>query len=94
MLVRNWMSRDVVTIDINDSMQDATRLLKLHGISRLPVMKKGKLAGIVTDRGLKNDLKGKSTLLYVIDHRENKREIFEEEYRSTNHRLVASSKSI
>ena len=28
---------------------------------------------------LKKDLRGKSTLLYVIDHRENKREIFEEE---------------
>ena len=243
MLVRNWMSRNVVTIDINDSMQEATRLLKKYGISRLPVMKKGKLVGIVTDRDLKRasasdattleihellyllseikvgnimtkepvtvppdytmeetaeillknkisgvpvvdaeghvvgiitqtdlfremvtftgvgqrgiqfafmledrpgsikevadiirkyggrmvsilstyqrvlngyrkvyirmhgverqklaylkkDLKEKSTVLYVIDHRENKREIFEEEYRSTNHRLVASSNTI
>jgi acetoin utilization protein AcuB len=53
MLVKNWMSRDVITIDINDSMQDATRLVKQQGISRLPVMKKDKLVGIITDRDLK-----------------------------------------
>ena len=53
MLVKNWMSREVITIDINDSMQNAEKLMKEHGISRLPVMKEGKLVGIVTDRDLK-----------------------------------------
>jgi predicted transcriptional regulator len=28
MLFKNWMRRDVITIDKNDSMQDAARLLK------------------------------------------------------------------
>ena len=28
MLVRNWMSKDVVTVNANDSMQDAMKLLK------------------------------------------------------------------
>lgn len=24
MLVKNWMSKNVITVDVNDSMQDAT----------------------------------------------------------------------
>jgi acetoin utilization protein AcuB len=47
------MSKSVVTIDVNDSMQDAIKQLKEHSIRTLPVMKKGKLVGIVTDRDLK-----------------------------------------
>ena len=53
MLVKNWMSREVITIDMNNSMQDANKLMKEHSINRLPVMEKGKLVGIVTDRDLK-----------------------------------------
>jgi acetoin utilization protein AcuB len=54
MLVKNWMGREVITIDINDSMQRANKLMKEHGISRLPVMNKGELVGIITDRDLKS----------------------------------------
>ena len=53
MLVKNWMSKKVITIDVNNSMTDATRKLKEHDIRMLPVMKRGKLVGIVTDRDLK-----------------------------------------
>jgi acetoin utilization protein AcuB len=53
MLVKRWMSKQVITIDANDSMSDAMDLLKEHDIKMLPVMEKGKLVGIVTDRDLK-----------------------------------------
>jgi acetoin utilization protein AcuB len=53
MLVRNWMSKGIVTIDVNNSMMDATRKLKEHHINMLPVMKKENLVGILTDRDLK-----------------------------------------
>ena len=53
MLVKHWMSKPVITVDVNDSMDRAIKLLKQHNISMLPVMKKSKLAGIVTDRDLK-----------------------------------------
>lgn len=53
MLVKNWMTKDVITINADDSMSDATKMLKEHHISRVPVMKNGKLVGIVTDRDLK-----------------------------------------
>jgi len=53
MLVKNWMSKGVITVDVDDSMSDATRIIKEHKISMLPVMKKGKLVGVITDRDLK-----------------------------------------
>ena len=65
MLVKNWMSEKVITIDIKDSMQDAIRLLKQHDIRMLPVMKKGKLVGIITDRDLKRASASDATTLEV-----------------------------
>ena len=65
MLVKNWMSKTVVTADINDSMQDAVKLLKQNNISMLPVMKNGKLVGIVTDRDLKRASASDATTLEV-----------------------------
>ena len=72
MLVKRWMSKQVITIDSNDSMNDAMDLLKKHDIKMLPVMEKGKLVGIVTDRDLKSASASKATsleiheLLYLI----------------------------
>jgi acetoin utilization protein AcuB len=62
MLVKNWMSKPVITADKNASMQDAAGLLKEHGIKMLPVMDNDKLVGVVTDR----DLKRASA---TVDHR-------------------------
>jgi acetoin utilization protein AcuB len=53
MLVKNWMSKEPVSVDINDDMHIAMKLLRENKISMLPVMKKGKLVGVVTDRDLK-----------------------------------------
>lgn len=65
MLVRNWMSKPVITIDSSDSMQEAMKLLKQHHIPMLPVMKNGKLVGIVTDRDLKRASASDATTLEV-----------------------------
>ena len=65
MLVKNWMSINVITVDINDSMQDAMKLLKENDIRMLPVMKKAKLVGIVTDRDLKKASASDATTLEV-----------------------------
>jgi acetoin utilization protein AcuB len=59
------MSKNVVSIDVNDSMQDAMRLLKEHGIRMLPVMSKGRLVGIVTDRDLKKASASDATTLEI-----------------------------
>ena len=65
MLVKNWMSRPAITVDIDDSMQNAIRLMKQHRIRLLPVMKKGKLVGIVSDRDLKRASASDATTLEV-----------------------------
>ncbi|MBU3914264.1 CBS and ACT domain-containing protein [bacterium] len=63
MLVKNWMSKDVISIDINDPIVNAVNLLRDHNIRTLPVLKDGKLSGIVTDRDLKRVTVPKNTNL-------------------------------
>ncbi len=65
MLVKNWMSKRVIIVDVNDSMQNAMKLLKENDIRMLPVMKKGKLVGIVTDRDLKRASASDATTLEI-----------------------------
>ena len=65
MLVKNWMSKNVITVDINDSMQEAVGLLKEDEIKMLPVLKKGNLVGIITDRDLKRASASDATTLDV-----------------------------
>jgi len=65
MLVKNWMSKKVITVDANDSMQDAVKLLKEHSIKMMPVMKNEKLVGIITDRDLKRASASDATTLDV-----------------------------
>ena len=65
MLVKNWMSKNVIAVDINDSMSDAIKLLKENDIKMMPVLKKGKLVGVVTDRDLKRASASDATTLDV-----------------------------
>ncbi|MBI4772670.1 MAG: CBS domain-containing protein [Deltaproteobacteria bacterium] len=65
MLVRNWMSRNVVTVEADDSMAKAGRLMKENKVSRLPVMKKGKLVGIVTNGDIRRASASDATSLEI-----------------------------
>lgn len=65
MLVKNWMSRNVVTINEDDSMQDALKSMKQHNIRMMPVLKNGRLVGVVTDRDLKRASASDATTLDV-----------------------------
>ena len=65
MLVKNWMSRTVFTIDLNESIHDAMKLLKKHDIRMLPVMKEDKLVGVITDRDIKRASASDATTLSV-----------------------------
>jgi acetoin utilization protein AcuB len=72
MLVKNWMSKPVITIDVKSSMQEAINLLKKNSIRILPVMDRKKLVGIITDRDLKRSSASDATsldkheLLYIL----------------------------
>ncbi|MBU0698161.1 MAG: CBS and ACT domain-containing protein [Pseudomonadota bacterium] len=65
MLVKNWMTTSVITIKADDSMEHAIKLLKQHDIRMLPVMDKGKIVGIVTDRDIKRASASDATSLEI-----------------------------
>ncbi|MFH0832637.1 MAG: CBS domain-containing protein [Candidatus Aenigmatarchaeota archaeon] len=46
--VKTFMSKKAVTIDVNDDVYKAARLLNRHDIDRLPVTENKKLVGIIT----------------------------------------------
>lgn len=72
MLVKNWMSKNVITISENDSMQQAMSLLKEHKIRMLPVMRKEKVVGVLSESDLRRASASDATtldmheLLYLI----------------------------
>ena len=53
MLVRNWMSHPVITIDVETCISDAAKLMETHNIRGLPVLSEGRLAGYITDKKIK-----------------------------------------
>lgn len=65
MLVKGWMTSDVMTIDEDTSMMKASQIMKENNVRRLPVMHKGKLVGMVTDRDIKEASPSKATTLDV-----------------------------
>ncbi len=48
--------REVIALDLNDKISRATDLFKQHGISQMPVIDGGKLAGILTESDLLHQL--------------------------------------
>jgi len=65
MLVKDWMSKEVITVDAKATLQQAIDLLIDYNISRMPVMEEGKLVGIVTDRDLKRASPSDATALDI-----------------------------
>ena len=72
MLIKNWMSKPVITVDVNSSMQETSYLLEKHNIRLLPVTQWEKLVGIITDRDIKRSSASDATslekheLLYLL----------------------------
>lgn len=52
MLVREKMSQPVITVEPNMPIMDALNLMKEKNIRRTPIVRKGKLVGIVSDKDL------------------------------------------
>ena len=53
MLVKNWMSKKLIVVDVKDTVQDAIVRLREHEISKLPVLDGETLVGIVTNQDLR-----------------------------------------
>ncbi len=65
MLVKEWMSEDPIVLDENASIMKAVQIMKEHNIHRIPVLRQGKLVGIVTDRDIREATPSKATTLDV-----------------------------
>jgi acetoin utilization protein AcuB len=65
MLVSDCMTKKLTTIDENTPIIKTFRIMKDNNIRRLPVLKNGQLAGIITDRDLKEATPSKATSLDV-----------------------------
>ena len=64
MLIRDWMTKEVITVSPSVSMMKASRLMKEHNIHRLPVVDDNEaLVGILTDRDIKEASPSKATTL-------------------------------
>ncbi|MDY0275986.1 MAG: CBS and ACT domain-containing protein [Desulfomicrobium sp.] len=66
MIIKEWMTKDVITIDPEASMMRAAKLMKEKDIRRLPVVdNQGKVMGILSDRDVKEASPSKATTLDV-----------------------------
>ena len=53
MLVQKWMSKNVIKIDVDETLANAIFLMREHDIHVLPVIHKDNLVGIISDRDIK-----------------------------------------
>jgi acetoin utilization protein AcuB len=66
MLVKYWMSKPPITIDVNAYIKEADELLKKNTIRQLPVVEDGKLVGLITDKDIKRAAPSEVTRLEHI----------------------------
>lgn len=63
MYVKDYMTTDLITIVPKTTVTEAQDLLRKHDINRLPVMKEGKLVGLVTKDSINRNLPSNVTSL-------------------------------
>ncbi len=67
MLVQHWMTRDPITIEAETPFLEARLILRERHIRHLPVVDRGTLVGVVTDRDLKEAAPSGATTLDVYE---------------------------
>jgi acetoin utilization protein AcuB len=67
MKVRDFMNKDVITIETKTSIMQAQNIMRENNIKRLPVMEKGKLIGLVTKHMLLEASPSSATSLSVFE---------------------------
>lgn len=61
--VEKWMTRNPITIEKDATVIEAMHLMKEKNVRRLPVMDKGKIAGIITEKMVMEFKPSKATSL-------------------------------
>ncbi|MEE9173237.1 MAG: CBS domain-containing protein [candidate division NC10 bacterium] len=79
MQVKDWMRRRPVTVSPQETLRSAWRIIREHRIRHLPVVERGRLVGIVTDRDLRHALPSRAVGLetHEIPHLAEKVSIWE-----------------
>ena len=54
LLVRDWMTRNLVTLSPKASLAEALKLCRERRIRHIPILEEGRLVGIVSDRDLRD----------------------------------------
>lgn len=67
MFVSDWMTKKVFTVGLDDYLADAVSLMGEKQIKHVPVLKGGKLKGIVSDRDIKEYCPSKATTLDIYE---------------------------
>ncbi|WP_273477915.1 CBS domain-containing protein [Ignavigranum ruoffiae] len=67
MFVKDYMSRDLITVEPRTSISQAQDLMQKYQINRLPVMAEGKLIGLVTKESLAKLMPSEATSLSVYE---------------------------
>ena len=65
MFVRDYMTHDPLNVSPETTYPDAIRLMRERKIRRLPVMKKGKLVGVVVEKDLLSNQPSPATTLSI-----------------------------
>jgi len=67
MYVSNWMTAKVFTVNAEDYLSDALTLMREKSIKHIPVLKNGRLKGIISDRDIKEYSPSKATSLDIYE---------------------------
>ncbi len=67
MYVSDWMTKKVYTVNADDYLSDAVLVMKEKAIKHIPVLKNGKLKGIISDRDIKEYSPSKATSLDIYE---------------------------
>ena len=67
MLIRNWMTPEVITVTPDTSLLKLGKLMRDHGVRRLPVLDNGRVVGIISDRDVRDASPSKATTLDMYE---------------------------
>jgi acetoin utilization protein AcuB len=67
MFIKDWMKTNLVTVEYDDTVLDALHLMREHKIRRLPVLRRGKLVGIITEKDIKEFSPSRASTLDIYE---------------------------